>query len=312
MKTQTVCAIAATALALSVVSNLPAQQLATYKFDGNFDAKPVDPSITAGPFGSFGSKAQVGIGVMEGKEYGYILLKDRSKSSNESRSNQQYGQFTLTKKLGFQARIFGVSFKAATAGQFNDDNNGLALRWSFDGYSSDLGNVTVNNGPRNFRTFSVNFDQPPVFNDSVTFRLYAYSTRLGQSLRFQDLTVNGDVIQSPPDLGPPTVKVFGNSLTKKTRKRRYTLAGTATDENTVRIVQISPNRNGPYEAVQGTDRWSFTTILDRGVTRFFVRAIDFAESVSKPIKVTVRRRAERTGPPPTPTPIPKPTPFPQR
>ncbi len=300
------------ALALLTVSNLPAQQLATYEFDGNFDADPVDPSITAGPFGSFGSEAQVGIGVMEGKSYGYILLKERSKDSNASRSNQQYGQFTLTRKFGFQARIFSISFKAAAAGQFDDVTNGLALRWSFDGYNSDLGNFTVNNGPLNFRTFTINFDQPPLFNDSVTFRLYAFSGRNGQSMRFQDLKINGDIIQNPPDLGPPTVTVFGNSLNKKTRKRRYTLSGSAKDENTVRIVQISPNRNGPYEAVQGTDRWRFTTILARGKTRFFVRAIDFAESVSKPIKVTVRRRAMRTGPPPTPTPIPTPTPFPQR
>ncbi len=312
MKFQTACVLALATLALGAVSNLSAQTLATYKFDGSFDPSNVDPSITAGPFGKFGSEAQVGIGVMEGTKYGYILLRERSTNSNSSRNNQQYGQFTLTKKFGFQARIFSVSFKAASAGQKGYDGNGLALRWSFDGYKSDLGNVSVSNGPLDFKTFSVKFDQPPVFGDSVTFRLYAYSDRQGQSLRFQDLTVAGDIIQNPPDLGPPTVKVFGNSLKKKTRKRRYTLSGSATDENTVRIVQISPNRNGPYEAVQGTDRWSFTTILDRGQTRFFIRAIDFAESVSKPVKVTVRRRAMRTGPPPTPTPIPTPTPFPQR
>ncbi len=311
MKTQTVRALAAAAVAFLTASTLPAQQLATYKFDGSFDASSVDPSITAGPFGSSGSKAQVGIGDMEGERYGYILLRERSKNSNSSRDNKQYGQFTLTKKFGFQARIFSVSFKAASAGQYNDDNNGLALRWSFDDYNTDLGNVTVNNGPLDFKTFTVTFDQPPVFGDSVTFRLYAYSTREGQSLRFQDLIVNGDIIQNPPDVGPPTVTVFGPKR-RETTLMRFTISGTASDENGVQVVQVAPRRRGPYQAVNGTTNWSFSTLIARGNTRFFIRAIDFVGRVSRPTKTVVRRRGPNTRPTPTPTPTPPPTPFPQR
>ncbi|MGC1479104.1 MAG: hypothetical protein WA771_01260 [Chthoniobacterales bacterium] len=297
--------VAATFGLLTVADS--AAQLVVYPLERTFEPTDVNRFIDASGFGAFGSDAQVGLGVMEGKRYGYILIRKESKNSSQSRRNGQYGQFRFTQTGGFQGAITSMTFKAAVGGQYNDDNNGLALRWSYDDYGSDLANVTINNGPLNFRTFRLNFPSPLIFGGEVTFRLYAYSTResgdgFGQSVRFQDLTVNGTFQQFAPDAGPPEVVVFGNSLRKKTRKVQYTLSGRASDENTVRVVQVARSRDGPYRDAEGTTRWNFTTRTKRGQNRFFVRAIDFAGSVSDPIKVTVRRR-KAPAPTPSPTPV---------
>lgn len=305
MRTHPARALLAATSALAVTATLSAQ-LAVYPLEKNFEPTNVNGNLEATGFGAFGSDAQVGLGVMEGKRYGYILLRESARNSDQSRSNGQYGQFKFTQVGGFQGSISQITFKGAVGGQYGGATNGLALRWSYDNYNSDLGNVTFNNGPLNFRTFTFNFQTPLVFGGEVAFRLYAFSTadngtNFGQSIRFQDLRINGSFQQFAPDTGPPTVTVFGNSLRKKTRKTEYTLSGKATDENTVRVVQVATDRDGPYKNAEGTAPWTFTTRVKRGQNRFFVRAIDFAESTSTPIKVTVRRRK---APVPTPTPAP--------
>ncbi len=292
-------------IALATTATLSAQ-LAVYPLEDDFEPTSVNPNIEATGLGAFGSDANVGLGNMDGKKYGYILLREEAKDSKQSRSNGQYAQFKFTQVGGFQGAISQITFKAAAAGQRGGVKNGLALRWSYDDFQSDLGNVQINNGPLNFRSYSFDFANPLVFGGEVTFRLFAYSTfetdtSFKQSLRIQDLRIDGSFQQFAPDAGPPTVTVFGNSLRKKTRKVQYTLSGKATDENTVQVVQVATDRDGPYKNAEGTAPWKFTTRVKRGQNRFFVRATDFAGSTSTPIKVTVRRRQ---APVPTPTPAP--------
>ncbi len=175
MRRLPVQALLALTLALATTATLSAQ-LAVYPLERNFEPTDVNGNIEATGFGAFGSDARVGLGVMEGKRYAYILLTETARNSDQSRSKGQYGQFKFTQVGGFQGAISRITFRGAVGGQFGGTTNGLALRWSYDNYSSDLGSVTFNNGPLNFRTFSMNFDSPLVFGGEVTFRLYAFST----------------------------------------------------------------------------------------------------------------------------------------
>ncbi len=283
-----------------------AVNLVTYSFVDSLDPA-VQSGVTATAFAANdGSKASVGLGSAgpiddpyhNRKPYGFILVTQLSTSVNSSVSHDQFAEFTITPPAQNGMQIGQIQIDAARGGKSNP--RGLALRWSFDGYSSDLGTTAI--GSIWPDTTSIVFPLNAFAGGPVTFRLYAYAKEISRaeaSIRLTSLVVAGDPVLYPPVVTPQFRQI-------KTAKGAIFFKGTAYDSSGIARVEVARGSiGGVYSGANGTTNWSYTaTSLKAGKNFFYVRAIDKTGTVGPAVRITVKRTTL-----PTPTsPTPKPTP----
>lgn len=281
---------------------LRAIDLVAYPFGDNLDPV-VQSGVTATPFSGNGSKAAVGMGSAgpiddpyhNKKPYAYILVKVNSTNSGSSFNNRQFAEFTVTPPAENGMNIDQIQVTAARGGKSNP--RGLALRWSFDGFSSDLGTASINSVWPSTTTYT--FPLYAFTGGPVTFRLYAYAQRISDaeaSIRLTNLAVQGNPVIYPPRVTPQDRII-------KTTKVSVFIRGTAYDSAGIRRVEVSRNSiRGVYSGANGTANWRYTaTNLKLGKNYFYVRAIDNTGTVGPAVRVTVVRKGK---PKPTPAPTP--------
>lgn len=279
-----------------------AANLASYPFGNDLDPV-VQGGVTATPLSGSGSKAAVGMGSAgpiddpyhNKKPYAYILVKVNSTNSGSSVQNKQFAEFTVTPPAQNGMNIDQIQVTAARGGKSNP--RGLALRWSFDGYSSDLGTASIGSVWPSTSTYT--FPLYAFAGGPVTFRLYAYAQRISDaeaSIRMTNLAVQGNPVYYPPRVTPQARII-------KTTKPSVFLRGTAYDSAGIGRVEVAKGSiNAVYSGANGTANWRYTaTNLRNGKNYFYVRAIDTTGTVGPAVRITVVRKAK-------PKPTPKPTP----
>lgn len=276
--------------------------LASYPFSNNLQPV-VQSGVTATALSGSGSKAAVGMGSAgpiddpyeNKKPYAYILVKVNSTNSGSSFSNKQFAEFTVTPPAQNGMNIDQIQVSAARGGKSNP--RGLALRWSFDGYSSDLGTASIGSVWPSTTTYT--FPLYAFTGGPVTFRLYAYAKQISNaeaSIRMTNLAVQGNPVFYPPTVTPQARRI-------ETTKTSVFLRGTAYDSAGIRRVEVARGSiRGVYSGADGTANWRYNaTSLRRGKNYFYVRAIDTSGTVGPAVRINVVRKA-------TPKPTPKPTP----
>jgi len=274
----------ATALACSALTARGAN-LVTYPFSGTQDPS-VQDGITATGFLENGSKAVVGTGNSDGN-YGYILITKNSTNVGEAVNNGQYAQFTVTASQGNGMQLAQIQVIAARGGDSNP--RGLALRWSFDNYKSNLGqqNITTTWPSKKTYIFNVN----AFVGTSVTFRFYAFADEISKvqpSIRFDNIVVTGSPIIYAPVVTPKTTMA-------KTTKSSYTISGTAFSNVGIASVGVARNSvNGVYSGANGTNNWSYkATGLHYGTNTFYVHATDKTGQVGPATRVSIKRNKNK-------------------
>ncbi len=270
----------ATAIASSALM-AHAANLVTYPFNGTFNAT-IQDGVTASGFGDSGSDAVVGLGSNNGN-YGYILITENSTNAGESVSNGQYAQFSVTAPPGNGMQLAQIQIVAARGG--DSTPRGLALRWSFDNYKSNLGlqNITSTWPSKKTYIFNVN----AFVGTSVSFRLYAFAKEISKaepSIRLDNLVVTGSPIVYAPTVTPKTPRV---QITKSS----YTIRGTAFSTAGIARVEVTRNSvSGVYSGANGTTTWNYkATTLHYGTNTFYVRAIDKSGQVGPAVRVSIKR-----------------------
>ena len=136
----------ATALACFPLSSRAANLL-NYGFDSNLDPSEEEDVTGTGFLATGGSKAEVGIGNGGNSSdtgngnYGFILITKNSTNISNSVSNKQFAQFTITPPAKNGMQISQIQFVAGRGG--NSSPRGVALRWSFDNYKSNIGSTNI-------------------------------------------------------------------------------------------------------------------------------------------------------------------------
>ena len=127
----------ATAIACVAASTARAANLVTYPFSNNLDAQvsAAAGGVTASGFLGNGSEAVVGMGDDDGS-YAYILITKTSTNVGNSVANKQFAQFTVTPPPSSGMQLAQIQVSAARGG--DSTPRGLALRWSFDGYTQAM------------------------------------------------------------------------------------------------------------------------------------------------------------------------------
>jgi hypothetical protein len=273
---------AATALACTLCA-ASASNLVTYAFNQNLDAA-VQGGVTASAFlGNGGSDAIVGMGDDDGS-YAYILITKSSSSVGDSVSNDQFAQFSLTAPQASGVQIAQIQFIAARAG--DSTPRGVALRWSYDNYKSNLGQVNIDSTWPSTKTYRINLNA--FVGGTVTFRLYAFAKEISKvepSIRFDNLVITGSPVLYAPVVTPQTRFITTTQSSALIKGSAFASAGIAR-------VEVSRNGvNGVYSGANGTTNWSYRA-TDLGVGRrynFFIRAISNDGQVSAPVRVRVTR-----------------------
>ncbi len=287
----------ATAVALTPLS-APAANLLNYSFSSNLDPTTQSGVTGTGFLANGGSKAEVGIGnggnnSDPGGNYAFILITKSSTNISNSVSNKQFAQFSITPPAKEGMQLAQIQFVAARGG--NSNPRGLALRWSLDGYTSNLGTKEITTTWPSTKSYTFNVNS--FAGSTVTFRLYAYADEISNaapSIRFDSLILTGSVIVYPPTVTPQSTNISTSKTSAKIKGSAYSSVGIAR----VEVAKNSPN--GVYSGANGTTNWNYTaTSLKKGKNVFYFRSVDENGQVSPAVKVTVRRT---TNPKPSPTP----------
>jgi hypothetical protein len=272
---------AATALAC-VLYAASAANLVTYSFNSNLNAS-VQDGVTASGFGGNGSDAVVGMGNNDGA-YAYILITKNSTSVGDSVANDQYAQFSITAPAQSGMQVSQITFIAARGG--DSTPRGIALRWSYDNYKSNLGQVTIDSTWPSTKTYRITLNA--FIGGTVTFRLYAYAQEISKaspSIRFDNLVVTGAPVYYAPVVTPQSTNI-------RTTKANVVIKGTAFASTGIRRVEVSRNgANGVYSGANGTTNWNYraTDLVAGRRYTFYVRAISNDGQVGAPVKVQVTR-----------------------
>ncbi len=160
----------------------------------------------------------------------------------EQESETDYYEFTLPIQAGYTANITTVVLAFQSSGTGPD---GVALRWSVDGYASNLGTLATGTGTL---TATINQVQGP--NLTITFRLYGTRAAAGGGTtgtgRINSLAINGTTT--------PVVNTADLSLTKTVNNDRP-------DSNQVITYTIVVSNAGPDDATGVT----VTDVLPSGL-----------------------------------------------
>lgn len=275
----------ATALTLATLACRGAN-LVTYPFNGNLDATTQEGVTASGFLANGGSDAVVGLGSSNGS-YGYILITENSTNVGNAVSNQQFAQFTVTAPKSSGVQLAQLQFIAARGG--DSTPRGLALRWSFDNYKSNLGQVNITTTWPSTKSYTININA--FVGTSVTFRLYAFAQEISKaqpSIRFDNLVVTGSQILYAPVVTPASTFI-------ETTKSSATVKGTAFASTGIRRVEYSrAYKNGTYSGANGTTNWNFkATNLKAGKTiSYWVRAISNDNQVGQPVRVRIKRTSK--------------------
>jgi hypothetical protein len=258
-----------------------AANLVTYPFNGTQNPT-TQGGVTATGFLGNGSDAVVGTGSNDGN-YAYILITENSTNVGESVSNRQYAQFTVTAPKGNGMQLAQIRVVAARGG--DPTPRGLALRWSFDGFKSNLGQQDITSTWPNKKTYVFNVNA--FVGGSVTFRFYAFAKETNKaepSIRFDNLVVAGSPIIYAPTVTPKATRV-------QTSKSSYIIRGTAYSTVGISRVEVAKtNVKGVYSGANGTTTWNYNaTSLHYGTNTFYVRAIDKAGDVGPSVRVSIKR-----------------------
>jgi len=257
-----------------------ADSLVTYPFsNGTLSGNPAN-GVTASGFSAGSSKAVV----TTSGTYAYILITQQSTTASAAVSNSQYGQFTIQPPTGNGMQMQNIQIVAGRGGQSTP--RGIVIRWSLDGYSSNLGTTTLSQQWPSTKGYS--FPLNAFTGGPVTFRIYAYAPNnsgIEQSVRFQSITVTGSYVYYAPTVTPSTT----NASTTQTS---YTIRGTAWSSVGVAAVKVAKNNvNGNYVAASGTTSWEFNAKnLKVGTNVFYVVSADTRGTLSTPVKVIVQRK----------------------
>jgi sugar lactone lactonase YvrE len=90
---------------------------------------------------------------------------------------------------------------------------------------------------------------------------------------------NNRVLRFPADDTPPTLAV-STVIPKKTKKKKITISGTASDQFGISLVQFQA-KGGPLLNATGTTAWQIKPALKKGKNKIVIRAIDSVGNVSK-------------------------------
>jgi len=275
-----------------------AANLLNYQLDST-QTPETEEGVTGTSFSaSGGSKAAVGLGnggnssqTGDGN-YTFILITKNSTNVSNSVSNAQFAQFAITPPAKNGMQLAQIQFVAARGG--NSTPRGVALRWSFDNYKSNIGNVNITTTWPSTKHYTFNVNA--FSGGTVTFRLYAYADQISNaspSIRFTSLIVTGDSVIYPPTVTPDATKIT-------TSKSQYRIKGTAYDSAGISRVEVAKNKpTGVYSGANGTTTWNYpATSLAYGKNIFYVRSIATTGQMSAAVKVTIRRTG---GPAPTPS-----------
>jgi hypothetical protein len=120
-------------------------------------------------------------------------------------ANNTFFAFTVSANPGFVLNLNNLTFDAGRGGETTP--RGWVLRSSVDGFASDIDTQLVPTVRPDFTAFTVNLSGAQ-FNDlsAVTFRLYDFVPGGGQSLEFDNVTLNGTPSPVPE---PHSLGLFG-------------------------------------------------------------------------------------------------------
>ena len=270
----------ATAVACSTLG-VRAANLVTYSFNTNLDPVTQD-GVTATGFLGNGSDAVVGMGNTNGT-YAYILITQTSTNVGNSVSNGQYAQFSVTAPKSNGMQLAQIQISAARGG--DSTPRGVALRWSYDNYQTNLALANITSTWPSKRNYTLNVNA--FIGGTVTFRIYAYAQEISKaqpSIRFDTLVVTGAPIIYAPTVTPKTTFA-------ETTKATYVIKGTAYSSEGIGRVEVAKGSvSGVYSGANGTNTWNYhTPSLHNGTNNFYVRAISKTGEVGSSVKVTVKR-----------------------
>ena len=135
----------------------------------------------------------------------YVVGTNTTTTAAGSVTANDFVHFTINVANGLQGTLSSLTFDYTTNGNTSGTNTStFFLRSSVDGYTNDIGSSAsvsyfsnnLLNNPYLRHTVDLSSFSP--VEDDITFRLYIYQTGgTGNVTRFDNLTLNGDVIPEP-------------------------------------------------------------------------------------------------------------------
>lgn len=133
-----------------------------------------------------------------------------SSSAAQAVTNNKYFSFTITPDLGYELDLSSLQFKAARGG--SSTPRGWVVRTSADGFAANLGSSDIATQRATWTDYTVPLGGAQFQDVTVplTFRFYVYSPAAGQTIEFDNITVNGEVVAVIPE--PVTALMAGAGL----------------------------------------------------------------------------------------------------
>jgi PEP-CTERM motif len=234
-RTSVLCGLVAATLGIQVAS---AAVVLQYTFDGAGGVGTASPTTTGT---NVTNASNVTIGVTTplieisntyGYTTGYVIRQPTSTGGATGTNNpdnvrtaqtvNQYLEFSLRAADGYQLDLTSLDFLAAKGGASNPRGWGLLTSvGGFDATSTIVGQSDVTTQRTTWSPFSVDLSGASFqgLTNTLTFRIYNYAQGMGQSVEFDNITVNGtvDAVAVPE---PAALGVLGLASLGLIRRRR--------------------------------------------------------------------------------------------
>lgn len=151
----------------------------------------------------------------------YLRLDQNGNSTSEAQAvaNDKYFTFSITPNPGRIMSLTSLDFNATRGGGATP--RGYGVRSSANGFASDLSTADLDTARPTWTPISVDLSGPGFQNltsaTTLTFRFYSYAPSPGQSIDWDDFTLNGTVTVVPE---PASGLLCAAALATAARRRR--------------------------------------------------------------------------------------------
>jgi hypothetical protein len=205
----------------AVIAQYTVPNVETGQTGPGFAATTTDPAVRASPISGAGPQIFVGAENPTPEYSTQPVLRvnplGNATSAATAVTNNVYFSFTVSPAIEAFMDLSSLTFNTARGG--GSTPRGFAVRSSLDNFNTNLFTLDVPTQRPTFTPVNVDLSAFPETNRPVTFRIYTYAPLTGNTIEFDDITLNGTVTLVPEPTGLCLLGLGGLMLTARRRGR---------------------------------------------------------------------------------------------